>query len=399
MNNNNTDEMVKKANSSIMYTTNRPDVVFEKGEGSYLWDLNGDKYLDMIQGWAVCCLGHCAPVMQKALCEQSKLLINPSPSYYNVPATELADLLTRLSCMDKVFFINSGAEANEGAVKLARKYGSKFKNGAYEIITAKNSFHGRTLAMMSASGKEKWKNLYSPKVDGFIWAEYNNIDAIKSNISDKTCAVMLELVQGEGGVIEADVEYVKEIRRLCDENDILLIIDEVQTGIGRLGTMFGYELYGIEPDIMTLAKGIGGGVPLSAVLAKDRVCCFDAGDQGGTYSMTPIATAVGLAVVNEIIDKDILGNVNEVGAYFRAELDKLVDEYSFVSGTRGKGLLLALALDGVEGSEIQAECFRNKLIINSPNKNTLRFMPALNLSKKEADECISILKKVLDKFN
>ncbi|MBQ6169622.1 MAG: acetylornithine transaminase [Ruminococcus sp.] len=399
MNNNNTDEMVKKANSSIMYTTNRPDVVFEKGEGSYLWDLNGDKYLDMIQGWAVCCLGHCAPVMQKALCEQSKLLINPSPSYYNVPATELADLLTRISCMDKVFFINSGAEANEGAVKLARKYGSKFKNGAYEIITAKNSFHGRTLAMMSASGKEKWKNLYSPKVDGFIWAEYNNIDAIKSNISDKTCAVMLELVQGEGGVIEADVEYVKEIRRLCDENDILLIIDEVQTGIGRLGTMFGYELYGIEPDIMTLAKGIGGGVPLSAVLAKDRVCCFDAGDQGGTYSMTPIATAVGLAVVNEIIDKDILGNVNEVGAYFRAELDKLVDEYSFVSGTRGKGLLLALALDGVEGSEIQAECFRNKLIINSPNKNTLRFMPALNLSKKEADECISILKKVLDKFN
>ena len=399
MNNNNTDEMVKKANSSIMYTTNRPDVVFEKGEGSYLWDLNGDKYLDMIQGWAVCCLGHCAPVMQKALCEQSKLLINPSPSYYNVPATELADLLTRLSCMDKVFFINSGAEANEGAVKLARKYGSKFKNGAYEIITAKNSFHGRTLAMMSASGKEKWKNLYSPKVDGFIWAEYNNIDAIKSNISDKTCAVMLELVQGEGGVIEADVEYVKEIRRLCDENDILLIIDEVQTGIGRLGTMFGYELYGIEPDIMTLAKGIGGGVPLSAVLAKDRVCCFDAGDQGGTYSMTPIATAVGLAVVNEIIDKDIHGNVNEVGAYFRAELDKLVDEYSFVSGTRGKGLLLALALDGVEGSEIQAECFRNKLIINSPNKNTLRFMPALNLSKKEADECISILKKVLDKFN
>ena len=399
MNNNNTDEMVKKANSSIMYTTNRPDVVFEKGEGSYLWDLNGDKYLDMIQGWAVCCLGHCAPVMQKALCEQSKLLINPSPSYYNVPATELADLLTRLSCMDKVFFINSGAEANEGAVKLARKYGSKFKNGAYEIITAKNSFHGRTLAMMSASGKEKWKNLYSPKVDGFIWAEYNNIDAIKSNISDKTCAVMLELVQGEGGVIEADVEYVKEIRRLCDENDILLIIDEVQTGIGRLGTMFGYELYGIEPDIMTLAKGIGGGVPLSAVLAKDRVCCFDAGDQGGTYSMTPIATAVGLAVVNEIIDKNILGNVNEVGAYFRAELDKLVDEYSFVSGTRGKGLLLALALDGVEGSEIQAECFRNKLIINSPNKNTLRFMPALNLSKKEADECISILKKVLDKFN
>lgn len=395
----NTNEMIKKANASIMYTTNRPDIVFEKGKGSYLWDLNGDKYLDMIQGWAVCCLGHCAPVMQKALREQSELLINPSPSYYNVPAIELAELLTSISCMDKVFFINSGAEANEGAIKLARKYGSKYKNGAYEIITAKNSFHGRTLATMSASGKEKWKDIYAPKVDGFIWAEYNNIDDIRKNISDKTCAIMLELVQGEGGVIESEKDYVKEIRRICDENDILLIIDEVQTGIGRLGTMFGYELYDIEPDIMTLAKGIGGGVPLSAVLAKDRVYCFEAGDQGGTYSMTPIATAVGLSVVKEIIDKDILSNVNEVGSYFRAELDKLADSYKIVCGTRGKGLLLALAFEGADCSAIQAECLKNKLIINSPNKNTLRFMPALNITKEEVDECIAILRSVLGKFN
>ena len=391
---------IKNMYDTYFYETfKRFDFIAEGGHDAYLVDETGKEYLDFMAGIAVNSAGHCNPKVVEAIKAQCETLIHASNYCYTIPQGMLAKLICESIGMEKIYFQNSGAEANEVMMKLARKYGSKFKNGAYEIITAKNSFHGRTLAMMSASGKEKWKNLYSPKVDGFIWAEYNNIDAIKSNISDKTCAVMLELVQGEGGVIEADVEYVKEIRRLCDENDILLIIDEVQTGIGRLGTMFGYELYGIEPDIMTLAKGIGGGVPLSAVLAKDRVCCFDAGDQGGTYSMTPIATAVGLAVVNEIIDKDILGNVNEVGAYFRAELDKLVDEYSFVSGTRGKGLLLALALDGVEGSEIQAECFRNKLIINSPNKNTLRFMPALNLSKKEADECISILKKVLDKFN
>lgn len=394
----NNKELSACAKSSLMYTTNRPDVVFERGQGSYLWDVDGNKYLDFIQGWAVCCLGHCHDVMQNALAEQSKLLINPSPSYYNVPAIEFANLLTKVSCMDKVFFINSGAEANEGAIKLARKYGVLYKNGAYEIITARNSFHGRTLAMMSASGKEKWKGLFDPKVDGFKWAEYNNIEDIKNNISDKTCAIMIELVQGEGGVIVADKEYVKELRSICDENNILLIFDEVQTGIGRLGTMFGYEYFGVEPDIMTLAKGIGGGVPLSAVLAKDKVCCFSAGDQGGTYSMVPISVSVGLAVVKYMIDNKITDNVKEVGSYFVMQLEALKEKYPFVVEIRGVGFLLAIGLDGVDSGEIWKKCFEKKLIINAPNPKTLRFMPALNLSREEVDECIGILTSVLDEF-
>lgn len=392
------EKLIAKANKSIMYTTNRPDIIFARGKGSYLWDTEGNKYLDMMQGWAVCCLGHCAPVMVSAIQEQSKKLINPSPSYYNVPAIEFAELLTNISCMDKVFFINSGAEANEGAIKLARKYGAKYKNGAYEIITAVNSFHGRTLATMSASGKEKWKDIYNPKVDGFKWVEYNNIEQIRNAITENTCAIMLELVQGEGGVIAADKEYIQEIRKICDENNVLLIFDEVQTGIGRLGYMFGYEYYGVEPDIMTLAKGIGGGVPLAALLAKDNVCCFEAGDQGGTYSMTPIMTAVGLAVVKEMLESDICKNVREMGSYLSSNLMTLMEKYSFITEVRGLGLLIAIELDGVNANEIQAASLRKRLLVNAPNVNTLRFMPALNINKAEIDECIAVLDSIFQKY-
>lgn len=392
------EELIAKANKSIMYTTNRPDIIFTKGKGSYLWDTEDNKYLDMMQGWAVCCLGHCAPVMVSAMQEQSQKLINPSPSYYNVPAIEFAELLTNISCMDKVFFINSGAEANEGAIKLARKYGAKYKNGAYEIITAVNSFHGRTLATMSASGKEKWKDMYNPKVDGFKWVEYNNIEQIRNAITENTCAIMLELVQGEGGVIVADKEYIQELRKICDENNVLLIFDEVQTGIGRLGYMFGYEHYGVEPDVMTLAKGIGGGVPLAALLAKDKVCCFEAGDQGGTYSMTPIMTAVGLAVVKEMLESDICKNVREMGSYLSANLTTLMEKYSFITEVRGLGLLVAIGLNGVNASEIQAESLKKHLLVNAPNVNTLRFMPALNINKAEIDECIAVLDSIFQKY-
>ena len=392
------EELIAKANKSIMYTTNRPDIIFARGKGSYLWDTEDNKYLDMMQGWAVCCLGHCAPVMISAVQEQSQKLINPSPSYYNVPAIEFAELLTNISCMDKVFFINSGAEANEGAIKLARKYGAKYKNGAYEIITAVNSFHGRTLATMSASGKERWKGIYNPKVDGFKWVEYNNIEQIRNAITENTCAIMLELVQGEGGVIVADKEYIQEIRKICDENNVLLIFDEVHTGIGRLGYMFGYEYYGVEPDIMTLAKGIGGGVPLAALLAKDNVCCFEAGDQGGTYSMTPIMTAVGLAVVKEMLESDICKNVREMGSYLSSNLMTLMEKYSFITEVRGLGLLIAIGLDGVNANEIQAASLKKRLLVNAPNVNTLRFMPALNINKAEIDECIAVLDSIFQKY-
>ncbi|SFR57507.1 acetylornithine/succinylornithine family transaminase [Anaeromicropila populeti] len=390
-------ENIAKAKKSIMYVTDRPEIIFEKGEGSYLWDTFNNRYLDMIQGWAVCCLGHCAPVMVQALEEQAKTLINPSPSYYNLPAIQLADELVNSSCMDKVFFINSGAEANEGAIKLARKYGAKYKNGAYEIITAVNGFHGRTLATMSASGKEKWKDIYSPKVDGFKWAEYNDIEAIKQNINENTCAIMLELVQGEAGVIVADKEYVAEIRKLCDENNILLIFDEVQTGMGRTGYMFAYEYYNIEPDIMTLAKGIGGGFPLSALLAKDAVCCFEAGDQGGTYSMTPLGCAVGLSVFKELKNKDICGNVQKMNEYFKGKLAMLMEKYAVMNEIRGLGLLLAIGLKEEIAVEITKECMDKFLLINAPNPKTLRFMPALNISEKEIDECIAILDSVFAK--
>ena len=394
----NTDKQIKRAEKSIMYTTKRPEIVFSRGLGSYLWDIEGNKYLDMVQGWAVCCLGHCAPVMVNALKEQSEKLINPSPSYYNVPAIELAELLTEISCMDKVFFINSGAEANEGAIKLARKYGEKYKNGAFEIITAINSFHGRTLATMSASGKEKWKKIYNPKVDGFKWVEFNNIEDIKNSITNNTCAIMLELVQGEGGVIVSDNEYIKEVRKICDENNILLIFDEVQTGMGRLGQMFGYECYGVEPDILTLAKGIGGGVPLAALLAKDEVCCFEAGDQGGTYSMTPIMTAVGLAVVKELIKSNVCENVRNMNKYFSDKLNSLINKYKFITEVIGLGLLIELGVEGVDTTEITKKCMEKHLLINAPNNKTLRFMPALTISKTEIDECVDILDSVLQEY-
>ncbi|ACL75964.1 acetylornithine/succinylornithine family transaminase [Ruminiclostridium cellulolyticum] len=395
----NSTELIKKAEKSLMYVTNRPDVVFIKGKGSYLWDSNSNKYLDMIAGWAVCCLGHSPEIMVDALTRQANLLINPSPSFYNEPAIEFANLLTKISCMDKVFFINSGAEANEGAIKLARKYGQKYMNGAFEIITAWNSFHGRTLATMAASGKKIWENLYQPRPQGFAKVEYNDIESLKQAISKDTCAIMLELVQGEGGVIAADKTYIKQVRQLCDENNILLIIDEVQTGLGRLGHMFAYEEYGIEPDIMTLAKGIGGGFPLSALLAKDKVCCFEAGDQGGTYSMTPLGAAVGKAVVEEIINSDLCNNAKKMGEYFTEQLCKLMDEHKVIKEIRGSGLLIAIGLHEEIANQIKDECMNNFLIINAPNTKTLRFMPALNISTVEVDEAISILNNVLNKVS
>lgn len=395
--NSDSEELLQKAEESLMYVTNRPDIIFVKGKGSYLWDCKNNKYLDFIAGWAVCCLGHSHDKMIEALTHQAQLLINPSPSFYNEPAIEFADLLTNISCMDKVFFINSGAEANEGAIKLARKYGQKYLNGAFEIVTAWNSFHGRTLATMAASGKKKWEHLYEPRPQGFKKVEYNDIESLKQAISKDTCAVMLELVQGEGGVIVADKTYVQQVRQLCDENNILLIIDEVQTGLGRLGDMFAYESYGIEPDIITLAKGIGGGFPLSALLAKDKVCCFEAGDQGGTYSMTPLGTAVGKAVVEEIINSDLCNNVKNMGKYFTDELRKLMDKHKVINEVRGKGLLIAIGLEEEVANQIKDECMDNFLIINAPNTKTLRFMPALNISKDEIDEAVSILNRVLNK--
>ncbi len=391
-----TAELIQDAEKSLMYVVTRPARVMVGGKGSYIWDSDGRKYLDCIQGWAVNCLGHCPPVLTRALNKQAKVLVNGSPALYNEPMIRLAKLLTDNSCLDKVFFANSGAEANEGAVKLARKYGALHKQGAHEVITTWHSFHGRTLSMMSASGKQPWDGLFEPKVPGFIRVPFNDLPALRNAITPKTCAVMLELVQGESGVHVAGKAYIQGLRKLCDEHGVLLILDEIQTGIGRTGTLFGYEQYGVEPDIMTLGKGIGGGFPLSALLAKDKVCVFEQGDQGGTFCGQPLAMVAGLAVVGEVVGKNISGRAKSRGRYIMRRLKALREEFGFTD-LRGKGLLVAVDLPEEKGPQVVAECFEQGLLINAPGPSTLRFMPALNISNAQVDEMMDILSAVLRK--
>ena len=281
---------------ALMEITVRPPTVFVRGEGSYLWDDNGKRYLDFIQGWAVNCLGHSPPVVAEALAAQAKRLLTPSPAFYNDPSLRLAKALVDHSCFDQVFFANSGAEANEGAIKLARKYGALHRNGGHEIITFEGGFHGRTLATMSASGKKAFEPLFEPKVSGFPKARLNDLASVKRLITDKTVAVMLEPIQGEAGVWPATDRFLRELRELTRAHGLLLIVDEIQTGIGRTGRLFHYEHADIAPDIMTLGKGIGGGVPLAALLATDAASCFEHGDQGGTFNGNPLMCAAGLAV-------------------------------------------------------------------------------------------------------
>jgi acetylornithine/N-succinyldiaminopimelate aminotransferase len=389
-----TKELLSEGERSILFTTARPDVIMERGNGMFLWDTTGKQYLDFIGGWAVTCLGHCPPVITKALEQQSRELVNASPSFYNKPMIHFAKLLTESSCFDRVFFGSSGAEVNEGAIKLARKYGSLYRNGAYEIITTINSFHGRTLATMSATGKKKWESLFEPKVSGFKHVPLNDIDALTKAINPNTCAIMLEPIQGEGGVFEVEENYIKTVRNICEDQGILLIFDEVQTGIGRTGTLFAYEHYGIEPDIMTLAKGIGGGFPLAALLAKEKFNIFEAGDQGGTYSGQPLAMAVGMAVVKEVIVKDLATNAQVQGNYILKKLNKLKAEFN-LKDIRGRGLLIAFDLPTAKGSETATECFKGGLIINSPQPSTIRLMPPLIVSATEIDDMLQILSTVL----
>ncbi|WP_250501785.1 acetylornithine transaminase [Caballeronia sp. AZ7_KS35] len=383
---------------SLMYITNRPEIVFTHGKGSWLYDNTGKRYLDFIQGWAVNSLGHCNEGMIEAIEKQARTLINPSPAFYNAPMAQLAGLLTANSCFDKVFFANSGAEANEGAIKLARKWGKKFKNGAYEIITFDHSFHGRTIATMSASGKPGWDTIYAPQVPGFPKADLNDIASVGKLINEKTVGVMLEPIQGEGGVIPATREFMQQLRELTKKHNILLIVDEVQSGCGRAGTLFAYELSGVEPDIMTLGKGIGGGVPLAALLSKADVACFDAGDQGGTYNGNPLMTAVGYSVISQLVAPGFLEGVRERGEYLKQELLKLSDERGF-KGERGEGLLRALLLDSDKGPQIveKARLMQpDGLLLNAARPNLLRFMPALNVTKDEIDQMMTMLRSVLD---
>lgn len=385
---------------SLMYITNRPELVFTEGKGSWLTDHNGKRYLDFVQGWAVNCLGHSNQGMIDALVAQSQKLFNPSPAFYNEPMLKLARQLTDASCFDKVFFANSGAEANEGAIKLARKWGRKHKSGAYEIITMDHSFHGRTLATMSASGKAGWDTIFAPQVPGFPKADMNDLASVEKLINDKTVAIMLEPVQGEGGVIPASREFMQGLRKLADQHRLLFIVDEVQTGCGRCGTMFAYELSGVEPDIMTLGKGIGGGVPLAALMCKAEVASFEAGDQGGTYNGNPVMTAVGSAVIAQLTAPGFLQSVVEKAAYLREQLLALSSEFG-LGGERGEGLLRALVLNKDIGPQLVEEARDMQpegLLLNSPRPNLLRFMPALNVTTEEIDLMIGMLRTLLKKL-
>ncbi|AMG44171.1 acetylornithine transaminase [Achromobacter ruhlandii] len=379
--------------NALMEITSRPDLVFVRGQGSWLEDHAGKRYLDFVQGWAVNTLGHSAPEMQKALLDQSKLLMNPSPAFYNLPSIELASRLTGASVFDRVFFANSGGEANEGAIKLARKWGQVNKKGAYKIITMNHGFHGRTLATMSASGKPGWDKMFAPQVEGFPKAEINDLESVRKLIDDQTVAIMLEPVQGEAGVIPATKEFMQGLRKLADEHKLLFIVDEVQTGMGRTGTLFAYQQSDVVPDIMTLAKGIGGGVPLAALLARQDVCVFSHGDQGGTYNGNPLMAAVGVAVFDALAAPGFMESVNARAKQLSEGLLALSAKYG-MKGERGMGLLRALIMDRDDGPAI-VEAARNLtpngLLLNAPRGNLLRFMPALNVTAEEIDTMLTQL--------
>ena len=385
---------VPQSFDALMDITARPQVVFVRGKGGYLWDDSGKRYLDFVQGWAVNCLGHSPDVIADALTVQATALLTPSPAFYNAPSLKLAKALVENSCFDQVFFANSGAEANEGAIKLARKYGAVRKNGAHEIITFEGGFHGRTLATMSASGKKAFEPLFEPKVAGFRKAKLNDLDSVKALITNKTVAVMLEPVQGEAGVWPATDQFLQELRALTNEHGLLLIFDEIQTGVGRTGKLFHYEHAGIEPDIMTLGKGIGGGVPLAVLLATEQASCFEHGDQGGTFNGNPLMCAAGLAVLEHVSEPEILKAAADAGLFLEGELQKLSARHG-LGNVRGRGLLLALDLKLPIGASIVAQAFQSGLLLNSPQPDALRFMPALNVSRAEISEMIEGLDAIL----
>ena len=374
----------------IMNITERPPLVMVEGAGSWLWDRDGKRYLDFVQGWAVNSLGHSPRVVLDALQAQGGRLINCSPAYFNEPMAELAARLAETTGLDQVFLCNSGAEANEGAIKLARKWGARHRAGAFEIITMHGGFHGRTLATMSASGKPGWDALFEPKVPGFRKVPLGDLGAVAAAITPRTVAVMLEPIQGESGVFVAPDDYLRALRSLTRERGLLLILDEVQTGVGRTGRFLGSQHAGIAPDIVTLGKGLGGGVPLAALVASAGASCFEHGDQGGTFNGNPLMAAVGRAVVETIRQPEFLQAVLANGSYLAHHLRALAAEHGH-GEVRGRGLLLALELKGRDAKKVATTALDHGLLINAPRPDTLRFMPALTVSEAEIDEMIARL--------
>ena len=379
--------------AAIMNVTPRPPLVFVRGEGTRIWDDTGRGYLDFVQGWAVNAFGHAPRLVRETLAGQAAALISPGPGFFNEPSIRLADALARYSSFDRVFFANSGAEANEGAIKLARRWGARHRGGAHEIVTFAHSFHGRTLATMAASGKPAFRDLFEPKVPGFPKAILNDLASVERHIGPGTVAVMIKPIQGEAGVWCAEDRFLRDLRQLTREAGILLIVDEVQTGMGRTGRLWAHQHAGIEPDIMTLGKMLGGGVPLSALLATEPVACFEYGDQGGTLNGNPLMTAVGHAVLDAVVAPGLLESVRERGRQLEAGLRALSVRHA-LGDVRGRGLLWALDIDRSIGDEVVEIARVEGLLVNAPQPGILRFMPPLNVSAAEVGCALAILDSV-----
>ena len=387
-------EIFQVYKDNIMPTYNKVPLIFVKGKGSRLWDINAKAYLDFFPGWGVGNLGHCHPKVMQGVRDQIAKLIFVPNNYYHLFQAKLAKELIYWSFPGKVFFCNSGAEANEGAIKLARKFGAS-TGGRFEIITFENAFHGRTLATLAATGQKKYQNGFEPMPGGFKQVKFNDINAVKAVITDKTVGIMLELIQGEGGVNIAARDFVQSLRKICDEKKILLIIDEVQTGIGRTAKMFCYQNYGITPDVMTLAKALGGGLPIGVMIARKELGdILTAGMHASTFGGGPVICKAALGVLKAVQKEKLLANCRKMGEYLLGKLNNLKSSNPVIKDIRGIGLMLGIELS-IEGKEIVQKCMDAGLLINCTHDKVLRLMPALNITKKEIDKAISILDKTL----
>lgn len=387
-----TEALIELSNQYLANTYNRFSVVITKGQGCRVWDVDGKEYLDFASGLAVCNLGHCHPEVVRAIQRQAERLIHISNLYHIEPQIRLAEILSRNSFAQKVFFCNSGAEANEAAIKLARRYSrDRGYKDSFRIITMERSFHGRTMATLAATGQGKFQVGFEPLLEGFIYVPFNDIDAVARAITPSVCAVMVEPIQGEGGVNIPDDGYLKELRVLCDEEDILLIFDEVQVGMGRTGRLFAYEHYGVTPHIMTLAKGLGGGVAIGAMLAVDEVArSFVPGTHASTFGGNPLATAAGIASIKGLLEDGVIENCQRVGAYLMDGLKGLKERYPFIKDVRGKGLMVGMELT-IPGADIVRGCLERGLLINCTADTVLRFLPPLIVTEKEVDEMMGVL--------
>jgi acetylornithine/N-succinyldiaminopimelate aminotransferase len=377
----------------LMNIVDRPSTVMVRGQGSKLWDVSGRAYLDFVQGWAVNSLGHAPREVALALSRQANLLLTPSPAYHNAPQLELARRLCESSGLERATFCCSGAEAIETAIKICRKWGRLNRSGAHEIISTHNSFHGRTLAAMAASGKPGWEQLFPPSPAGFHKVEFGNLSSMAAAISASTVAILVEPVQGEAGAVNPGDDYLRQLRQLADERDLLLVFDEVQTGIGRTGSLFAYEQAGVLPDVVTLGKGLGAGVPLSAVLVGARADVLCPGDHGGTFNGNPLMAAVGCAVLDVVLQPGFLERVRQRGSELRAGLEHIASERG--GHVRGKGLLLALVLESAVAEQVRDECFSRGLLVNAARPTVLRFMPQLRVTADEISSMLELLDRSL----